>query len=236
MRLLFRILRPILPMWPWLIATIFCAGIVHILAVFSVPYLATRDAWARVSSVSENNQLYLLPVANENPILPYMLPDVAYAICRYDLNNNNVLIHTALADSTWNIAISDRYGQNFYFISGAEAKRRELRLLLVPRDRLSEEASTEHSEEGDEQIIVVTPNTTGLAVIRAPLRGASFAGDTVNILQGAKCTPVALPAPEIAVQQPILDAPAPVVQPVKKQPQRRSQRRNRRSSGNELPN
>jgi len=219
MQLLIRTLRPIFPMWPWLIAILFCAGIVHIAAVFAVPYLATRDAWARVTSISAENQLYLLPVANEDPVLPYMLPDVAYAICRYDLTRNNVLIHTALADSTWNIAISDRYGQNFYFISGAEAKRRELWLLLVPRDRLSEEASTEHSEEGEEQIIVVTPNASGLVVIRAPLRGASFAADTVNTLQDAKCKPIALPAPEIATPQPIVQEPPPVAQPARRRPQ-----------------
>jgi uncharacterized membrane protein len=234
MQYLIRTLRPILPMWPWLIATIFCAGIVHIAAVFAVPYLATRDAWARVTSISEKNQLYLLPVANKDPVLPYMLPDVAYAICRYDLTRNNVLIHTALADATWNIAISDRYGQNFYFISGAEAKRRELRLLLVPRDRLSEEASTEHSEEGDEQIIVVTPNASGLVVIRAPLRGTSFASDTVNTLQDAACKPVALPDPGVATPLPIVDEPAPAVQPARR-PSRRPQGRNRRNNRNGLP-
>ena len=36
-----------LRLWPWLIAALFAAGIIHILAVFGVPFLATRDAWAR---------------------------------------------------------------------------------------------------------------------------------------------------------------------------------------------
>ena len=88
------------------------------------------------------------------------------------------------------IAVSSRHGENFYFISGAEAKRRELRLLLVPRTRLADEVSTERSAEGDEQIIVITPGMVGLVVLRAPIRGPSFAADTVNALQGAECTPV----------------------------------------------
>ncbi|WP_088346878.1 MULTISPECIES: hypothetical protein [Rhodomicrobium] len=178
-------------LWPWLVASLFCAGIIHILAVFGVPYVASRDAWARLSRISSENHIQVLPVAASNTPLPFMAPDIAYAFCRYDLSKNNVLVKTALGDPTWSIAVSGRHGENFYFISGAEAKRRELRLLLVPRSRLADEVSTERSEEGDEQIIVITPGLDGLVVLRAPIRGPSFAADTVKVLQGAECTPVA---------------------------------------------
>ena len=181
--------------WPWMLAAAFCAGIIHILAVFGVPYVASRDAWARLSAISGENQLYLLPLASTDMPLPFMAPDIAYAFCRFDLTTNNVMLQTELGDASWSIAVSGRHGENFYFISGAEAKRRELRLLLVPRIRLSEEASTERSEEGEEQIIVITPATTGIAVIRAPVRGPSFANDTINALQSAQCQRVIEPDP-----------------------------------------
>lgn len=177
-------------LWPWLVAAVFCAGVIHVLAVFGVPYVASRDAWARLSELSAENRIQVLPVAASETPLPFMAPDIAYAFCRYDLSQNNVLVKTALGDPTWSIAVSGRHGENFYFISGAEAKRRELRLLLVPRARLAEEVSTERSEEGDEQIIVITPAMAGLVVLRAPIRGPSFAADTVNALQGAECAPV----------------------------------------------
>ncbi len=189
-----------LRMWPWLLASLFAAGVIHILAVFGVPFLASRDAWARLSQISSENRIHVLSVAASETPLPFMAPDIAHAFCRYDLTNNNVLVKTALGDGTWSIAVSGRHGENFYFISGAEAKRRELRLLLVPRSRLSEEVSTERSEEGDEQIIVITPAMQGLVVLRAPIRGPSFAADTVKALQGAECRPVAdtLAEPEAA--------------------------------------
>jgi uncharacterized membrane protein len=229
---LIRALRPFFPMWPWLIAVAFCAGTIHIAAVFAVPYLATRDAWARLTSISSENRLYLLPVASEDPALPYMLPDVAYAFCRYDLSRNNVLVHTALGDATWNIAVSGRHGENFYFISGAEAKRRELRLLLVPRSRLSEEASTEHSEEGDEQIIVISPGMTGFVVIRAPMRGPGFAQDTINALQGAECQPVIALDPSAIASENTGPAAPQAVQPKKPELQNRTRvRRRHRNQG-----
>ena len=102
-------------------------------------------------------------------------------------NSGEVLDHIR---SVYRRFFSGRHGENFYFISGAEAKRRELRLLLTPRSRLSEEVSTEHSEQGDEQIIVITPGMTGVVVIRAPLRGPSFAADTLDALQHARCETV----------------------------------------------
>jgi uncharacterized membrane protein len=181
-------------LWPWLGASLFCAGVIHILAVFGVPYVASRDAWARLSAIAEVNSMYVMPVAASEAPLPFMEPDVAYAFCRYDLSKSNVSVTTKLGDATWNIAVSTRHGENFYFISGAEAKRRELRLLIVPRARLSEEVSTERSEEGEEQSIVIAPEMTGLVVLRAPIRGPSFAADTVNALQSAECKPVTEPA------------------------------------------
>jgi uncharacterized membrane protein len=210
-------------MWPWVLASVFCAGIIHVLAVFGVPYLASRDAWARLTALSGENQLYLLPIAAASDMpLPFMAPDIAYAFCRFDLSGNNVMLSTELPDASWSIAVSGRHGENFYFISGAEAKRRELRLLLVPRARLSEEASTERSEEGDEQIIVITPELKGIAVIRAPVRGPSFADDTINALQQAQCQPVIAPDPNVvaaeAEQRPEARAPTP---PPQARPNRR---------------
>jgi uncharacterized membrane protein len=197
--------------WPWLLASVFCAGVIHVLTVFGVPYLATRDAWSRLYALSDQNQLYLLPIAAADTPLPFMAPDVAYAFCRFDLSASNVSLQTELGDGSWSIAVSGRHGENFYFISGSEAKRRELRLLLVPRARLSEEVSTERSEEGDEQIIVITPNMTGIAVIRAPVRGPSFADDTIRLLQSAQCQPVIEQDPNVIAAEeakPELNGPA----------------------------
>lgn len=179
--------RYILSLWPWFIASLLAAGIIHILTVFGVPYVATQDAWARLSKISGNNELSVLPIAVNDTPLPFMAPDIAYAFCRYDLSERNVTVEAPLGDASWSIAVSGRYGENFYFISGAEAKRRELRLLLVPRARLAQEVSTELSQEGEEQSIVIAPAETGLVVLRAPIRGPSFKEQTVNLLKQAKC-------------------------------------------------
>jgi uncharacterized membrane protein len=181
------LMRYLLSLWPWFFASTLAAGAIHISAVFGVPYVATQDAWARLSNISDYNKMAVLPVAVSETPLPFMAPDIAYAFCRFDLSERNVTVQTPLGDATWSIAVSGRYGENFYFISGAEAKRQELRLLIVPRARLAQEISTELSQEGEEQIIVIAPSETGMVVIRAPIRGPSFREQTVRQIEQAKC-------------------------------------------------
>lgn len=217
------------PFVPWMLAIAFCSAVIHIVAVFAVPYVASRDAWARLSEMSSENQLYQLPIASDDMPLPFMAPDIAYAFCRFDLTKSNVVLRTELGDGSWSIAVSGRRGENFYFISGAEARRRELRLLLTPRSRLSEEASTERSEEGDEQIIVITPEMHGIAVIRAPIRGPSFAADTVNALQTAQCQPVIASDPAIAAAEPEAQKTGAPLAPAPREPAPRRQQRQPRT-------
>lgn len=180
-------MRRLLALWPWFTASLLCAGAIHIVTVLGVPYVASQDAWARLSVNTNENEMALLPVAASDTPLPFMAPDIAYAYCRFDLSAKNVTVETPLGDAAWSIAVSTRRGENFYFISGAEAKRRELRLLIVPRSRLAQEVSTELSAEGEDQIIVISPEYIGLVVVRAPIRGPSFIKETQDLLKNAEC-------------------------------------------------
>jgi hypothetical protein len=42
---------------------------------------------------------------------------------------------------------------------------------------------------------------TGVVVIRAPVRGPSFADDTINALQSAQCQPVIEPDPNVVASE-----------------------------------
>ncbi len=176
--------------WLWVAGSVCFGGIIHILAVFAIPVVAERDAWARLSAISTVNQIYVLPPVTEGTApLPMMAPDVSYAFCRFDLTKQNVLLRPVLADATWMVAIYTRYGENFYFLTGAEARRKDLRLLLVPRERLARETVTEKTEEGEEQIIVITPSLTGIVLVHAPVRGKAFAQRILEAMQDISCEP-----------------------------------------------
>lgn len=171
---------------PWVFGAVVAGGILHILCVFSIPWLAERDAWARLSSSMKPNSLV---IADEKSgiKLPFTSPDVVNAYCLFDLSEHNVIVKSPLPEGPWSLAVSTKSGENFYIVTGADAKRPEVRLLIIRRDRLSEEASTEKTDEGDDQNIIVSPSQTGIIAIRAPLRGESFRGQALEELRKARC-------------------------------------------------
>jgi uncharacterized membrane protein len=185
----------------WALAGIVAAGIIHILTVFSVPTLAGRDAWGRLSAVMKPNTLALAD-GKSAPRLPFSSPDVATAHCLFDIAKDNLAIKTPLAGPAWSLTLSTRAGENFYLITGADAKRPHVRLLIVPQDRLSEEASTGKTQEGEEQSIIVSPSQTGIVAIRAPLRGESFRAQALEELSKARCEVQKRLEPQVAVVSP----------------------------------
>jgi len=171
---------------PWAAGGLAAAGIIHILCVFSIPLLAGRDAWSRLSAAIKPNVLAIADGKNA-PQLPFAFPDVLTAYCLFDVSEHNVIVKSRLPEGQWSLTVSTRAGENFYVMTGADAKKPAVRLLIIPHSRLPEEASTEKTEEGDDQNIVVSPGQTGIVAIRAPLRGENFRMLALDELQKARC-------------------------------------------------
>src|SRR3974390_3920806 len=123
---------------PWAAGGIFAAGIIHILCVFGIPLLAEGDAWGRLSAVLKPNALAVADGKNV-PTLPFTPPDLVTAYCLFDISKDNVIVKSPLPEPTWSLTISTRTGENFYVVTGADAKQPKVRLLIIPQNRLPEE-------------------------------------------------------------------------------------------------
>jgi uncharacterized membrane protein len=176
-------------------------GVIHILCVFGIPVLAEHNAWSRVAAALKPNTLTIAD-GKALAALPFSSPDVISAYCLYDISEHNVWVRAPLPEAPWSLAISARSGENFYLVTGADAKRSDARLLLIRRDRLSDEASTDKTEEGDDQSIVIAPSETGVVTIRAPLRGESFRAQAMSELKKARCEVQAAEPVVAAVESP----------------------------------
>lgn len=168
------------------------AGLIHIIAVLTLPMLAPKNAHARLAGLGPANTMIELPApAPGRQVMPMMAPDVRYAFCRFDLANGPVRLKAAVPDDLWLIALYTPEGDNFYSVAGADMKRAEIDLVITGADQTVEEASADAPESSDEVVVVNSPVTEGVALIRAPLVGPSRSAHAEQALKTTSCGPYA---------------------------------------------
>src|SRR5262245_42931672 len=97
------------------------AGLIHIVAVLTLPMLAPKNAHARLAALGPTNIMIELPAAAPgHQVMPMMAPDVRYAFCRFDLANGPVRLTASVADDLWLVALYTPEGDNFYSVAGAD--------------------------------------------------------------------------------------------------------------------
>jgi uncharacterized membrane protein len=174
----------------YIVLALVLAALIHIVAVLTLPSLAPRNAHARLAAVGPANTIIVLPAASPGKqVMPMMAPDVRYAFCRFDLTNGPVRLNAKVADELWLIALYTPEGENFYSVAGADMKRAEIDLVISTTDQTVEEASVDAPESSDDVIVVTSPVTEGIALIRTPLAGPSRASSAERALRATSCAP-----------------------------------------------
>lgn len=166
------------------------AGLIHIIAVLSLPKLAPKNAWARLAPLGPANAMILLPAPSPGQqVMPMMAPDVRYAFCRFNLAEGPVRLKATVPDDLWLIAFYTQEGDNFYTVAGTDMQRGRVDLVIAKEDQPVAEAGVDAPEDADEVVVVKSPVSEGIAMIRAPLAGASRAARAEEALKGAYCGP-----------------------------------------------
>jgi uncharacterized membrane protein len=172
------------------------AGLIHIIAVLLLPMLAPRNAHARLAALGPANTMIELPAAAPGrQVMPMMAPDVRYAFCRFNLANGPIRLRATVADELWLVALYTPEGENFYSVVGADVKRADIDLVIADADQTVEEAGVDAPESSDNVIVVNSPVTEGIALIRAPLVGPSRASQVERALRSTVCGPYVRPSP-----------------------------------------
>jgi uncharacterized membrane protein len=177
----------LLTQWPFVLAALLAAGIAHIATTFVMPYLATGDAYARLSRSLPANAFVVLPPARPGAqVLPYQAPDVHYAICRFDTSAGPVVVSASLPDVGWTLSLYAAGGESFYALPASGGRAVDVRLLVLPPgDNFL--GFVPETRTGDAVTQLHTPTHGGLAVLRAPLKGRVFAAEIERGLLRANC-------------------------------------------------
>jgi uncharacterized membrane protein len=151
----------------WLIGGVLLGGIVHLATVLWLPRTATQDAYSRLAPLTPVNTVVTLPETSPDAMpLPYMDPAFAIAVCRYDLSQGPIQLSLNVSQAYTSVSFYTRQSRAYYAINDRAAGRRVIEL-----DLMTEQQHDEMPEEEDvtaaDRLIVESPTTTGLIVMKA---------------------------------------------------------------------
>ena len=181
----------------WAVVGLVLGAILHVGYVLAAPHLATRTAWRQLSPGLPINAMKILPAIKPGAQpLPFMAPDVRYAMCRFDLAAGPIEIKSRLLDPTWSISLFTAEGENFSTFTTLDLMKPEVEMVVAPSTErtLLQSVQTfltrterEHRGQRDPGIVVTSPSREGLAVIRAPIMGVAFQAEVETALASATC-------------------------------------------------
>jgi len=175
--------------WRTLAGGALLGGVVHICATFAAPVLGSGNAYQQLRATLPLNRMVVLPApAYGKQILPYLQPDMLYAMCRYELTGGPVSVTAAMSGTGWVLSLHTPEGDNFYVMPGQQLRRGEVSFLLVPSGSSEAAHVNRHASPTDTQ--VASPRAEGLIVVRAPLIGLAWLSETEATLRRSSCTQV----------------------------------------------
>ena len=177
--------------WRAALGALLLGGILHLSATLAQPLLGPGLAYQKLRELlPANTMVVVAPAQPGKQLLPFLMPDAYYAVCRYSLAAEAVSISAPLLDLGWTLSLHSPHGDNFYVIPGQQLRTADLSLVIVPGAEKSGELmpSTRRAPTPSEDQIA-SPSEEGLVIIRAPLKGIAWQGEAEAALARAKCTP-----------------------------------------------
>lgn len=167
-------------------------GLIHILTTLMMPRFATANGVTRLSNDLPTNKLVVLPPGTATPKdVPFISTEQRLAVCRYDVSEGPVEIKALLPDRGWSLGLYTLEGDNFHVLSSHGGRQKEIAFRLVAAEQRSFgffQLGRGPIDRSASQVTV--PQPRGLLVIRAPLLGRAYAGETDATLHRADCAPI----------------------------------------------
>jgi uncharacterized membrane protein len=130
-------------------------GIVHLVSVLALPRVATKDAYSRLTPITNVNTVTQLPAAEpRNALLPFQDPAFATAVCRYDLSSAPIKFSVPVSQAYTSVSFYTRNEVAYYAINDRSAGRRVIELDLMTPEQRAELPEDEEITAADRLIMV----------------------------------------------------------------------------------
>jgi uncharacterized membrane protein len=178
---------PVIRLLLWVLGGALLGGVVHLASVLVLPRLATQDAYSRLSSITRTNTVTPLAAPTpENALMPFMDPAFAAAVCRYDLSSGPLKFSVPISPAYTSVSFYTRSEVAYYAINDRSAGRRVIELELMTREQRNSLPGDEEITAAD-RLIVESPTTTGLVLIKALAPEFGLLPAATNVLTTARC-------------------------------------------------
>jgi uncharacterized membrane protein len=173
----------------WLLGGTLLGGIVHLASVLLLPSVAAQDAYARLATLAPVNKVVPLPPATpEAAPMPFMDPAFTTAVCRYDLGDGPMKFSVPVTPAYTAVSFYTRNNVPYYAINDRSAGRQVIELFLMTTQQRNDLPDDEEITRAD-RLIVESPTTTGLILIKALVAQAGMLPAVRAKLSAARCEP-----------------------------------------------
>jgi len=176
--------------WRVMLGALLLGGLIHIGIVMSLPLRQGNSTLQRLRTELPVNRAVILPaVSAVKQLVPFLVPDAAYAICRYDVSVDSLRISTALLDQGWMLTLHTASGDNYYVMPG-QAKRTDVTFVIMPGVAALDVGPVPRRFGTSGEVQIPSPTAEGVVMVRAPYKGIAFRGQTEAALAQTVCAPV----------------------------------------------
>jgi len=166
---------------------ILLGGVVHLVSVLALPSIATQDAYSRLTAMAPLNVVTPLPLADPNHSpMPFMDPAFAVAVCRYDLSAGSIKLTVPVSQAYTSVSFYTRSDVAYYAINDRSAGRKVIELNLMTEAQHAELPEEEDVTAAD-RLIIDSPSTTGLIVLKALAPEPGMMGQAQASLAASRC-------------------------------------------------
>jgi uncharacterized membrane protein len=164
----------------WLLALLFVAGLVHIVSVFALPELAQKDAYSRLSALTQPGHLSLLPAPLPGQeYAPFEDPALVQGVCLYDLDRGALEFSADITgDGLLTFSFRTRTGRVFYSMTDKAASHGKIDVLVLTPKQLEAVEADDDEEELPQELRLTAPEKKGFVLINAL---AAFPSERANI-------------------------------------------------------
>ena len=166
------------------------AGIVHIVAILTIPWLGEQDALSRLRSTAaaDRAELVSAPGAAAAAWLPSPDPAVAIAACAYNLDEGPLRVTARMRGMFQSISFHGRGGGVYFAITDRAAIRGALDLVVMTRAQLEGTLALEDEEEPSRDLRIVAPSREGFAIVRVLATFPSMRAEAEEAAKAVSCS------------------------------------------------